>query len=156
LVHGPAVRRETITRSDEQDFGYAEICTELAERFGTTFEVENTGGNCVTIVAKLEGGIQVLITDCEGTLSPIEWHLDGRSAGFYVGLHPAEPDTEGDDVVDQLAYAYSETAPPTAEAIGDLVQEALENATIQPGEYLHDQIAEVTGERGVVAAKHPH
>ncbi len=30
---------------------------------------------------------------------------------------------------------------PTAEAIGDLVQEAVEDATIQPSKYLHDQIA---------------
>ena len=86
----------------------------------------NTGGNCVTLVAKLEGGIEVLITDCEETLSPAAWHLDGRAAGFYVGVHRAELDTDSVyvDLPDQFAYAYSETAPPTAEAIGDLVQEA--------------------------------
>jgi hypothetical protein len=112
----------------------------MSDRFGTRFELENTGGNCVTLVAKLEGGIEVLITDCEETLSPAAWHLHGRAAGFYVGVHRAELDTDSVyvDLPDHFAYAYSETAPPTAEAIGDLVKEALENATIQ---FLHDQIA---------------
>jgi len=63
-------------------------------------------GNCVTMVAKLEGGIQVIITDCEGPLSLVERHLGGRAAGFYVGLHPAVPDTEGDvGIPGQLAFA---------------------------------------------------
>ena len=89
------------------------------------------------------GGIKLLITDCEDTLSPVQWHLDGRAAGFYVGVYRAELDADGVyvDFPNQFAWAYSETAPPTAEAIGDLVQEALENATHQPGKHLHYQIA---------------
>ena len=83
----------------------------------------------------------LLITDLEGPLSPVEWHLDGRADGFYVGLHPAEPGTEEGDVDDQLAYAYSDTAPQTAEAIGDLVQEALANAMSQSNNFLRDQVA---------------
>lgn len=57
-----------------------------------------------------------------------------------MGVYRAELDTDSVyvDLPDQFAYTCSETAPPTAEAIGDLVQEALENATIQ---FLHDQIA---------------
>jgi hypothetical protein len=91
-------------------------------------------------LAQLEGGIKVLITDCVGTLSPVKWYLDGRAAGFFVGVYRAALDADGAYIAlpDQFAYAYSETAPPTAEAIGDLVQEALENATIL---FLHDQIA---------------
>jgi hypothetical protein len=132
-----------MTSNIEQAFGFAEVCAALSDRFGTSFELENTGGNCVTLMAKLEGGIELLITDCEDTLSPVKWHLDGRAAGFYISVYRAELDADGAyvDFPDQFAYAYSETAPPTAEAIGDLVQEALENATIQPGKYLHDQIA---------------
>jgi hypothetical protein len=125
---------------DDEDFGFAEICAVLSERFRTRFKLQNSGGDCVTLVAHLEGGIELLITDCEETLSPAAWHLDGRAAGFYVGVHRAELDTDSVyvDLPDQFAYTCSETAPPTAEAIGDLVQEALENATIQ---FLHDQIA---------------
>jgi hypothetical protein len=125
---------------DDEDCGFAEICAVLCERFGTRFKLQNTGGNCVTIVAQLQGGMQVLITDCVGTLSPIQGHLDGRAAGFFVGVYRSELGTDGEhiDLPDRFAYACSETAPPTAEAIGDLVQEALENATIQ---FLHDQIA---------------
>ncbi|MGO9926543.1 MAG: hypothetical protein ACLPLP_10530 [Mycobacterium sp.] len=130
-----------MTSNIEQAFGFAEICAALSERFGTSFELENTGGHCVTLMAKLEGGIKLLITDCEDTLSPVQWHLDGRAAGFYVGLHPAELSSEGGDVGMQLAYAYSETAPPTAEAIGNLVQEALANAMSQSNSFLRDQVA---------------
>jgi hypothetical protein len=115
-----------------EDFGFAEICAVLFERFGTRFELQHTGGNCVTLVAQLEGGIQVLITDCVGTLSPIQWHLDGRAAGFFIGVYRSEVGTDGEhvDLPDRFAYACSESAPPTAEAIGDLVQEALENARV--------------------------
>jgi hypothetical protein len=123
-----------------QVIGFAEICAVLCERFGTRFALQNTGGNCVTLIAHLECGIELLITDCVGTLSPVKWHLDGRAAGFFVGVYRAALDADGAYIAlpDQFAYAYSETAPPTAEAIGDLVQEALENARIQ---FLHDQIA---------------
>jgi hypothetical protein len=120
----------------DEDFGFAEICAVLSERFGTQFELQHTGGNCVTIVAQLEGGIQVLITDCVSTLSPIQWHLDGRAAGFFIGVYRSEVGTDGEhvDLPDRFAYACSETAPPTAEAIGDLVQEALEDARYQTDE----------------------
>jgi hypothetical protein len=79
-------------------------------------------------LAHLEGGIELLIADCVSTLSPIQWHLDGRAVGFFVGVHRSELGTDGEhiDLPDRFAYACSETAPPTAEAIGDLVQEALE------------------------------
>jgi hypothetical protein len=129
LFRGSGVGSEIITRSDDQSFGYTEICRALSKRFGTRFELETTG-TCATLVADLEGGVRVVITDCVGPLSPVEGHLDGRAAGFFVGLHHAELGTEGGAEVDVvLAYAYSEMAPPTAAAIGDLVQEALERVT---------------------------
>ena len=79
-MSAPAVSRETMTAYNEQDFGFAEICAALSDRFGTRFELENTGGNCVTLVAKLEGGIEVLITDCEETLSPAYgWRITSMS-----------------------------------------------------------------------------
>ena len=77
-----------MTGDDEDDFGFAEICAALCERFGAPASNSiNTGGECVTLRAHLEGGMQVLITDCVGTLSPIQWHLDGRAAGFFVGVY---------------------------------------------------------------------
>ncbi len=114
-------------------FGFAEVCAALSDRFGTSFELQNTGGNCVTLMARLECGIELLITDCVGTLSPFRWHLDGRAAGFFVGVYRVALDADGAYVAlpDRFAYAYSETAPPTAEAIGGLVQEALDNAKTQ-------------------------
>jgi hypothetical protein len=117
---------------DEEDFGFAKICAVLSESFGTRFELQNTGGNCVTLMAHLEGGIQVLVTDCVSILSPFQWHLDGRAAGFFVGVYRSELGTNGEhiDLPDRFTYACSETAPPTAQAIGDLVQEALEDARI--------------------------
>ena len=126
-----------MTGNIEQAFGFAEVCAALSDRFGTSFELQNTGGNCVTLMARLECGIELLITDCVGTLSPVKWHLDGRAAGFFVGVYRAALDADGGFVVltDRFAYAYSETAPPTAEAIGDLVQVALENARIQPSRF---------------------
>ena len=125
-----------MTAYNEQDFGFAEICAALSDRFGTSFELQNTGGNCVTLMAKLECGIELLITDCVGTLSPVAWHLDGRAAGFFIGVYRSALGTDGEhiDLPDRFTYACSETAPPTAEAIGDLVEEALENARVERGD----------------------
>src|ERR1700723_186698 len=63
-------------------------------------------------LAHLEGGIELLITDCVSTLSPIQWHLDGRAVGFFVGVHRSELGTDGEhiDLPDRFAYACSETA----------------------------------------------
>jgi hypothetical protein len=118
--------------NDEEDLGFAEICAVLCERFGTRFELQITG-NCVTLMAHLEGGIQVLITDCVGALSAIQWHFDGRASGFFIGVYRCELGIDGEhvDLPDRFAYACSDTAPPTAEAIGDLVREALEDARAQ-------------------------
>ena len=73
-------------------------------------------------------------TDCEDTLSPVGWHLDGRAKGFYVGVYRATLDADSAhvDFPDQFACAYSETAEPTAKAIGDLIYDALPNAAIHP------------------------
>jgi hypothetical protein len=117
-----------VTSSENQDFDHTEICAALSNRFGANFKLEITG-TCATLTAELEGDPRLVITDCEGPLSPVGWHLDGRAAGFYVGVHATDPDTEAGAEVDvHRAYAYSEMAPPTVAAVGDLVQETLERA----------------------------
>jgi hypothetical protein len=125
------LRRPTIVQAS----CYTAVCTALGDRFGTRFWVQNTGGNCMTMMARLEGGIALVITDCEDTLSPVGWHWAGRAKGFYVGVYRTVPGADGVDVdwTNQFASAYSETAEPTAEAIGDLICEALKNAAINPG-----------------------
>ena len=71
---------------------------------------------------------------CEDTRSPVGWHLDGRAKGFYVGVYRATLDADSAhvDCPDQFACAYSETAEPTAKAIGDLICDAPPNAAIHP------------------------
>jgi hypothetical protein len=111
-------------------FGFAEVCAALSERFGTRFAVTHASRDCVTISAVLESGLEILITDCEDTLSPLRWHRDGRAAGFYVSIHRhvrTGDDADG-EMSDQLSYASSNTAAPTAEEIGQLVHEALTTA----------------------------
>lgn len=114
-----------MTRIDEETFGFADICAALSARFGTRFELHDTGGDCVTLTARLEGGYEVLITDCENTLSPRRSHLEGRACGFYVGVHHVDADGEYADPDGQFGSAYSETAPPTTEAIAILIESAL-------------------------------
>jgi hypothetical protein len=68
-----------------------------------------------------------------------DWHHPVRLPGSRAGrLRPTRDAEVRDrqhgehvDLPDRFAYACSETAPPTAEAIGDLVQEALEDARTQ-------------------------
>jgi hypothetical protein len=115
-----------VTARDDRDLGYTEICAGLSARFGTRFGLEITG-ECTTLVAKFEGGIEVMITDCGVSLSPVSWHLDRRAAGYYVGVHTAASNLHGLDVdrSEQLGYACDVEAPPTVEAIGELVHQAL-------------------------------
>ena len=72
--------------------GFAEVCAALSDRFGTSFELQNTGGNCVTLMAHLEGGIKVLITDCVGTLSPAYgWRITSMSPPLGTLLRRLSP-----------------------------------------------------------------
>ena len=115
-----------MTTRDDRDLGYTGICAGLSARFGTRFRVQRVG-ECVTMVAKFEGGIKVLITDCGVTLSSVEAHLDGCAAGFYIGIHTAASNGDGvdEDMLEQGGYACDPEAPPTVEAIGELVHQAV-------------------------------
>ncbi len=79
------------------------------------------------MVAKFEGGIEVLITDCGVSLSSVAAHLAGCAAGFYVGIHMATTDLDGvdEDALNQVGYACNPEAPPSVEAIGELINQAL-------------------------------
>lgn len=116
-----------MTTRDDRDLGYTDICAGLSARFGTHFGLERVREG-TTMVAKFEGGIEVRITDCGPTLSRVEEHLDGRAAGYYVGVHRSGANLGGVDAqpCGQLGYAMDVEAPPTADAIGELVHQALE------------------------------
>ncbi|MDT5178553.1 MAG: hypothetical protein QOJ95_2751 [Mycobacterium sp.] len=122
-----------MTHADRSDYGFDDICAALSDRFGTRFEVRRSGGDCVIITARLEGGFEVLVTDCENTLSPLRWHREGRAAGLFVGVHRIDGDGEYIDPPAQFAYAYSENALPTADVIARLVQEAMDRARVGIG-----------------------
>ena len=111
---------------DDRDLGYTDICAGLSARFGTPFRVERIG-ECTTLGAQFEGGIEVVITDCGESLSSVKAHLAGRADGFYVGIHSATTDLDGvdEDLREQVGYACDPEAPPTVEAIGELVDDAL-------------------------------
>jgi hypothetical protein len=115
-----------VATRDDHDLGYTEICAGLSARFGTRFGLESIG-ECTVLVAKFEGGIEVMITDCGVTLSSVEAHLDGRAAGFYVGVHTTKSNLDGvdEDLLEQVGYACDPEALPTVEAIGELVYQAL-------------------------------
>jgi predicted SpoU family rRNA methylase len=115
-----------VTTRDDRALGYTDICAGLSARFGTPFGLEITG-EWTTLVAKFEGGIEVMITDCGVSLSPVDWHLDGRAAGFYVGVHTAASNFDGvdEEMREQVGYACDPEALPTVEAIGELVYQAL-------------------------------
>jgi hypothetical protein len=113
--------------NDDQDLGYSRIRAGLSARFGSCFRVERVG-ECVMMVAQLEGGVEVMITDCGVSLTPVDWHLDGRGSGYYVGIHRVVANESGADTDDfeQVGYACDVEALPTVEAIGELVEQAME------------------------------
>jgi hypothetical protein len=99
----------------------------LAQTLGQVCAASGPGGGQAV-------GIELLITHGEDTWSPVGWHLDGRAKGFYVGVYRATLDADSAhvDCPDQFACACSETAEPTAKAIGDLICDAPPNAAIHP------------------------
>ena len=128
---GSGVRASDLNAdSPEMASGYAEICTQLSDLFAARFSLSSTGGQCAALTARFEGGITLLITDFEDSLSPLAWHRDGRTNGFFVGVYRAVVDPDGTYVEfpDQFAYTCSAAAPPTAEAIADLICQALDLA----------------------------
>jgi hypothetical protein len=68
-----------------------------------------------------------MITDCGLSPSPVEWHLDGCDAGYYIGVHATASNLDGmdEDMLEQVGYACDPEALPTVEAIGELVHQAL-------------------------------
>jgi hypothetical protein len=80
-------------RRDDAHYGYGPVCAVLSQRFGATFEFTTTGGNCTALVATLEGGYRVLITDggdMVGSLTPLS-QRDG-SDGFAIGVYFLDAD----------------------------------------------------------------
>ena len=109
---------------------YTAICAALGNRFGTSFWVQNTGGSCLTMVARLEGGIALMITDCEDTLSPVAWHRAGRANGFYVGVYRTTLNADGADIdwTNQFASARSEVSEPIADLVTFIPRANLEGS----------------------------
>ena len=59
----------------------------LAQTLGQVCAASGPGGGQAV-------GIELLITHCEDTRSPVGWHLDGRAKGFYVGVYRATLDAD--------------------------------------------------------------
>ena len=81
-----------MTDRDDRDLGYTDILAGLSARFGTRFGLEAVSEH-TSMVAKFEGGIKVMVSDCGGTLSSVEAHLDGRATGYYVEFTPPQVST---------------------------------------------------------------
>lgn len=86
----------------EWNGGYQWLCNWLTDYYKTEFSVGHTGGGCMAIDAVFEGGLQVMITDAEDTLSSMPRRREkseaGIDLGYSVGLYsPADEycDTRG-------------------------------------------------------------
>lgn len=116
----------------ESAYGFKAICAELSERFGTAFELWNSGGGCMLLVADVEGG-EIRVSDWEDTLSPVEWHLDGRAGGFAASFNAVELEEDGayTDWPNEIASAWNEHAKPNADDIGAIICAVMDAAAKQ-------------------------
>jgi hypothetical protein len=113
----------------EQD--YRPLMDALSARFGAVFAMENTGGGCMAITARLDG-YTLFITDAAETLSPLGDRRDPANqdnphvGGFAVGVYGMEFDAQCGWYVsaDPVGWA-SDPGAETADELGQLIASAL-------------------------------
>lgn len=98
----------------------------LRAAFGVEPAIVSTGGNCMAIELRLEGGITAWITDAGDPLSPWPWRIDdpaNASESFGWGtliMRDGEPDNIGGSI--------DYDAPDTPDAVVKSVRDALDDA----------------------------
>lgn len=115
---------------EDLDRDYGQLCKDLTARFGTEFEIESTGGGCWALVATLENGYLVVITNGNGIdgLTP-RAEMEGWAIAIQDGgdekVRLVAPDPKG------LLLITGEDL--DAEELGELVQRAIRALTFKPG-----------------------
>lgn len=106
------------------------IAAALTAEFGTTFGLYNTGGGCICLEAKLEGGIYVLIGSAvDGPLLYESERGIPFGGGFGAGVYDDGAAWTGES----RSYAVDHRAETAADVI-DLVKRALRMAANDPSE----------------------
>jgi hypothetical protein len=108
--------------NDEWDHGtgFTQVSCDLQDRFGAMFSFGYAGG-CVNMVAFLEGGLVVNVTDYQDCfLTPIHQR---NGLGFTVGVYTTEGFANGDPL---SLYGWPTGEP---EDLGDYIDFALRGET---------------------------
>lgn len=108
--------------------GYDPIRQAVQEAIGAPLSLWTTGGGCMALIAELEGGAEIVVTDSEDTLSSWDARaaakVQGTTYGYAVGVYAGEDGHCGEAVV----YVSGPRAE-TPEGVVALVRHALELAT---------------------------
>jgi hypothetical protein len=102
------------------------LCAYLSEEFGTTWEMENTGGGCTAIVTTTtlaDRPVLILVTETEDACLPLLGWVRAIAVGFY---DPETGDMIGDTTDTHGTIDYGPSAPPlTAKEIADAIADSM-------------------------------
>lgn len=102
------------------------LCAYLSDQFGTTWEMENTGGGCTALVTRTtiaDTPVLILVTEAEDACLP----LLGWARGITVGFYTADTgDMLGDTTDTHGVTDYDLAAPPmTAQQIAEAIADSM-------------------------------
>jgi len=108
------------------DYVTPALCRWIADEFGVTCDIENTGGGCnaIHIMATINGNrVDVLITELEDAHAPLLGWTRGIAVGFY---DPETGDMIADGTHNYGSDGYDLSVPAmTAEEIADALADAM-------------------------------
>ena len=96
-----------------EPLGYGDSLSDIETRFGLNFTVEDTGGGCLLMQARLEDGSWIVISDWDAGLIPQRRRRELEGQGTTIGWNVSIYADDGDSWPDHstwLASVRHETA----------------------------------------------
>lgn len=113
----------------EEFIGYEPLCKFLQAEFGAEFTIEQTGGGCHAILAKLESGYHVWLTMAVDVLETyrdrVAYDVEGVPAGWAAGIY-----SPVNDYCEPIAWAADDRmSVDDHKGVARIVRDALAAAT---------------------------
>lgn len=133
-----------------EPLGYGDFLSGIEARFGLNFTVEDTGGGCLLVQARLEDGSWIVISDWDAGLTPLrrrrELEGEGITSGWNVSIYADDGDSWPDHST-WLASVRDEAA--TVDELHILIELAL-SALPENAHHNYDRGARHTITYGIV------
>ena len=90
-----------------EPLGYGDFLSDIEARFGLNFTVEDTGGGCLLMQARLEDGSWIVISDWDAGLNPLRRRRELEGEGTTIGWNVSIYADDGDSWPDHSTWLAS-------------------------------------------------